>query len=558
MLINRLNKILPCTYQIKSYYKRNRFIPLVLIFLIIVIGLFNISCSEECNEECTLEVEDIKIPKSVVDKFYTDEPLVTYLIENDDKTFCEQIKNKLNKDIPNMYGLDIELNTMSLDNSSDTIDKLKSESGMDIKNFPILIIGKFIMCGSDNINKDFINSLSETAQTPPAFRKDWIEDCEKDCELEVVDVSKNTKDKKSYNEPVKIYYFFELGCSYCRKLEDKLKNDFTKTTGVKLDLVLMDIEKEIGLIQALRKKTNKKIEGSPILVVGSYIMSGKHDINDHYNDYIMNTSEIEPKSRVDLIDGLESEEVSLPGFILVITMGLVDGINPCAFATIIFLISYLAYSKKTKRETLIIGIIYTVAVFLTYFFAGFVFLGALSTFVTSTSYKIVSVIIKIISIALVGVLAIVTLLDFIKALRGDVGDMTLTLSDKMKRRIHKIIRNRLKFRGIIISSIVIGIVVSFFELACTGQVYLPTILYIVNNESTGLTTKYIGYIQLLVYNLAFIVPLVIIFLVSYFGVSSKSMQNALQKHTATIKFILFLLFFGLTIYMVLAYFVLVP
>ena len=50
--------------------------------------------------------------------------------------------------------------------------------------------------------------------------------------------------------------------------------------------------------------------------------------------------------------------------------GLIDGVNPCAFATIIFLISMLAFLVQGKREMLTIGFGFTFAVFgiKTYFF----------------------------------------------------------------------------------------------------------------------------------------------------------------------------------------------
>jgi hypothetical protein len=46
---------------------------------------------------------------------------------------------------------------------------------------------------------------------------------------------------------------------------------------------------------------------------------------------------------------------------------LIDRINPCAFATIIFFISYLALINRTGEELLLVGSMFTLAIFLTYF-----------------------------------------------------------------------------------------------------------------------------------------------------------------------------------------------
>ena len=50
--------------------------------------------------------------------------------------------------------------------------------------------------------------------------------------------------------------------------------------------------------------------------------------------------------------------------------GFIDGLNPCAFATIVFLVSYLSFLGKKSKEILIYGIIFTFGVFIAYIIAG--------------------------------------------------------------------------------------------------------------------------------------------------------------------------------------------
>jgi cytochrome c biogenesis protein CcdA len=63
------------------------------------------------------------------------------------------------------------------------------------------------------------------------------------------------------------------------------------------------------------------------------------------------------------------ESLTLP---VVMLAGLIDGVNPCAFATIIFFLSYLQIARRTPREMLMVGIAFISAVFLAYFLAGLV------------------------------------------------------------------------------------------------------------------------------------------------------------------------------------------
>lgn len=55
----------------------------------------------------------------------------------------------------------------------------------------------------------------------------------------------------------------------------------------------------------------------------------------------------------------------------VLAAGLVDGLNPCAFATIVFFISYLAFVGRRRRELLASGAVFALGVFLTYLGVGF-------------------------------------------------------------------------------------------------------------------------------------------------------------------------------------------
>jgi HEAT repeat protein len=56
--------------------------------------------------------------------------------------------------------------------------------------------------------------------------------------------------------------------------------------------------------------------------------------------------------------------------LLVLGAGLADGVNPCAFAAIIFLLSYLQVARRKPRELLAVGGAFVAGVFLAYFLLG--------------------------------------------------------------------------------------------------------------------------------------------------------------------------------------------
>jgi cytochrome c biogenesis protein CcdA len=155
--------------------------------------------------------------------------------------------------------------------------------------------------------------------------------------------------------------------------------------------------------------------------------------------------------------------------------GLLDGVNPCAFTTIVFLLSMLAYLGKTRRQLAVVGVGFTAAVFVTYFLLGLGLLGAIKTFSVSRG---ISTGLAIAVGVLAFVLAAWSLVDFVRYRRTrDTKKVTLGLPKSVKARIHKVIRAGLRTRNLLIGSITVGFLVSVLESLCTGQVYLPTIMF---------------------------------------------------------------------------------
>jgi hypothetical protein len=92
---------------------------------------------------------------------------------------------------------------------------------------------------------------------------------------------------------------------------------------------------------------------------------------------------------------------------------------------------------------------------------------------------------------------------------------------------------------------VTGFVVSLIELACTGQVYVPTIVYVLSQpELAGQAFFY-----LVLYCLMFVVPLIVVFALAYFGTTSEQLGVFVNRHTAAIKLATGAVFVGLALWM---------
>jgi hypothetical protein len=262
-----------------------------------------------------------------------------------------------------------------------------------------------------------------------------------------------------------------------------------------------------------------------------------------------------------------AEETNRPSFDLVqyfltftplavTSAGLIDGINPCAFTVIVFFISFLALQGYSKKELIIIGLSFIIAVFLTYLLIG---LGLFGFFYYLTGFwlvrKIVNLVIGLFSIIL-GVLAVGDFFKYKKT--GQTEGMSLQLPQAVKNRIHAVIGAHYRkskdggqtthkpMLSLILAAFITGFLVSLLEAVCTGQTYLPTISFIL--KTTPIKLAALGYLVL--YNLMFVVPLFVIFIFALMGVTSGQFSVFLKKHFLTTKVLMAVLFFGLGVFII--------
>jgi cytochrome c biogenesis protein CcdA len=220
--------------------------------------------------------------------------------------------------------------------------------------------------------------------------------------------------------------------------------------------------------------------------------------------------------------------------------GLLDGINPCAFATIIFLLSYLHVARRSPREVLAVGAAFISAVFLSYFLVG---LGLVQVLARLDAMRVAGTVLNYVLAGFALILAVFSFRDAQLASRGQLGEMTLQLPGMLKEQIRTAIRTSAKASRFVIAAFGAGVVISMLELACTGQVYLPTTLYMLRSGRTGAMG------HLLVYNLAFVLPLIVVFGLAWAGMRSDALLRFQQRNVALVKILTGLLFLFLTLFL---------
>lgn len=228
--------------------------------------------------------------------------------------------------------------------------------------------------------------------------------------------------------------------------------------------------------------------------------------------------------------------------------GLLDGINPCAMSVAVFLVSFMTHSGRERRDVLRAGLAYAGSVFLAYFA---ITLGLFETLLQLSWYRALNAVVSWTAAGLAFTIGSLTLRDALRfRATGSGKDTFVRLPDSFQARIHDLVRRRLAGARLIAGAFLLGFGVSLFEFVCSGQTVFPTLALLLREPAlpaVSLRWRAAGY--LLLYNLAFIAPLLLVFLAAYTGIASHRLARWARDHFALSKVLLGVLFlwFGLVL-----------
>ncbi len=210
-----------------------------------------------------------------------------------------------------------------------------------------------------------------------------------------------------------VYFFWGEGCPHCAEEKPFLKMMEDKYDGVKVySYELYRHPENIKLIEKVASILKAQVGGVPFTVVGDKYFIGYEDavtpaeieeridyclrhtctdsVSEIVGSKVMNnsTTEVRPKDpvarklKVPLIGEVNTANLSLP--VITILIGALDGFNPCAMWTLLFLISLLL-GMQNRRRMWVLGSAFLVSSAAVYFlfmaawlnlimFLGFIFL----------------------------------------------------------------------------------------------------------------------------------------------------------------------------------------
>jgi len=211
--------------------------------------------------------------------------------------------------------------------------------------------------------------------------------------------------------------------------------------------------------------------------------------------------------------GLSATDLS---FVKIVSLAVVDAINPCAFAVLLLLLlTILTNNPNKKHKVLLSGLMFILAIFLIYFIYGLVIIKFFQLVQALASVKYY--VYKLFALAAI-ILGILNIRDFLSYAPGRAGtEMPLMFRPKVRKILTKVASPTGAFTA--------GAFVALFLLPCTIGPYII---------AGGLMAE-LGFMAtfpwLVLYNALFVLPMLAITLIVWGGISRvEDLSDWKDKH----------------------------
>lgn len=350
----------------------------------------------------------------------------------------------------------------------------------------------------------------------------------------------------------KLVYFYTPSCNKCMEVKDAVLPAVEKRFGKSLIVEYRDVgEPENYILLFSLKKDMAADEKSvfPVLYSGGRLLDRRNEDRLTPDGITAFLEEALGRKAPPVKMAAASEiEAYFNKFNVsaIFAAGFIDGLNPCAFTVIVFFISFLFAQGYERKNIALTGSAFMFSVFLTYVLIGLGIFGSLYMLKAfKSAAKVTTIAIGVFSISL-GLISIYDAFRFRKDGSGD--GMILKLPKYVKDRIHRAIGDGYRVSGgrealghtagLVFTALSVGFLVSLLESVCTGQLYLPAIVFMIKTAAHKLT----AILYLLLYNISFIAPLFIVFILAMTGASSQAFSVFMKRHLFLIKVLMAALF----------------
>ncbi len=340
--------------------------------------------------------------------------------------------------------------------------------------------------------------------------------------------------EKDVNEQpvIHLYFFWSKKCPHCLKAQPDIMQMNNEYPWLKVhSLELVNHQENIQRYINMATMLGKDARSVPAFMFCGNMLTGYEDKkstgqllkyylkecyqfareNSPDNATVFNL-DINRSASVDIpfLGSISIDDYSLP--MLTIFIAAMDAFNPCAFFVLLFLLSMMVHTRSRGRMALI-GSIFVFISGLVYF----LFMTAwLNLFIYLGELRLITLIAGCVAV----LIALINIKDYFWFNKG----FSLSISDNKKPELFDHMRHLLRLDSIvtvIFATVILAIVANSYELLCTAG--FPMIYTrILTLESLSVESYYL---YLVLYNLIYILPLLIIVVVFTIKLGSRKLSE---------------------------------
>ncbi len=319
-------------------------------------------------------------------------------------------------------------------------------------------------------------------------------------------------------------FFYGNGCSHCENVKPLIAALQAKYPELHIEMLEINDNKtnrEKFLAMLLQYRSRRR-GGIPTIFIGENALIGETEIKDHFEEKILAEKQRiasgTPANPVNLTSVSTGTLPATPALspYMVIFAALVDSSNPCGLSVLVFLLISMAAAGDRKR-ILLVGGIYITAMFLFHLLVG---IGLFSAIAISGLTKPFSIMGGVIAL----VLGIVTLADVLR----NKETYLLSIPESGKGLLGTYIR-----KATLPAAFILGILAGILGFSCTGGIYI-SILGLMGRDMTVMA----GLPYLVLYNLIFVLPLVLVTLLFAYGLSPERAERWRTENKRTTRVII--------------------
>lgn len=303
------------------------------------------------------------------------------------------------------------------------------------------------------------------------------------------------------NYDVEILFFYETGCPHCGRINDFLNKRIKPNYPVVIKEYEIHNRDNANLLNRLAIIYNSKVNVPMVFIGDNFIFGDDRTSLRKIEEAVRKTLRTQASSaliRLAEYKGGLQQHLTLPA---VVGAAAVDAINPCACAVLTLLLGTILLGSRRRNRVLGAGFAFTASTFISYLLMGF---GLFKAIRTTGIQHIVYIIVAILAI----LLGLWNIKDYFWYGRW-FG--TIEVPQSWRPGLKRITSSITSIPG----AFCVGFLVSLFLLPCTSGPYI-VIISMLSRSVTRMQAIWL----LLLYNLIFILPFIIITLVVGLGLSS--------------------------------------